>query len=152
MLHCQILFPCIFRSDSRRLEDNDALKCSANNFPFSPEIFFQYGKLSELGPKKHTNSFQCLTKFLCYLWTSSHDWRTMVHWNIVPVIFHIDQLSRGLFKIVKRTFLFIVVLQLQGDWPHCQHAWNQDLRVQHMPSAMPIWQECTRKAWLKHNA
>ena len=51
MLHSQILVPCIFKSDSRQLEDNDALKCIANNFPFSPEIFDYYGKLSELGPK-----------------------------------------------------------------------------------------------------
>ena len=51
MLHSQILVPCIFKSDSRQLEDNDALKCSADNFTFSPEIFFQYGKWSELGPQ-----------------------------------------------------------------------------------------------------
>ena len=33
MLHSQILVPCIFRSVSLRLEDNNALKCSSNIFP-----------------------------------------------------------------------------------------------------------------------
>ena len=31
-LHSQILVPCIFRSVSPRLEDDDALKCSSDNF------------------------------------------------------------------------------------------------------------------------
>ena len=56
----------------------------------------------------------------------------MVHWNIVPTIFHNDQVSQGLCKIVGMTFQCIVVLQLRGDWP--KHAWNQDLRVQLMQS------------------
>ena len=33
MLHSQILVPCMFRSVSPRLEDNDALKCGSDNFP-----------------------------------------------------------------------------------------------------------------------
>ena len=33
MLHSQILDQCIVRSVSPQIEDNDALKCSSDNFP-----------------------------------------------------------------------------------------------------------------------
>ena len=52
----------------------------------------------------------------------------MVHWNIVMKIFHNDQISQGLWKIVGTTFQCIIVLQLRGNWP--KNAYNQDLRVQ----------------------
>ena len=35
MLHSQIVVPCIFRSVSPRLEDNNALKCHFDNFGYT---------------------------------------------------------------------------------------------------------------------
>ena len=52
----------------------------------------------------------------------------MLHWYIVLTIFHNDQASPGLCKIVRMKFWCIVVLQSRGDWP--KHARNQDLKVQ----------------------
>ena len=66
--------------------------------------------------------------------------RTMVIWNIVLTIFHNDQISHVLWKIVGSTFQCIVVLQSRGDWP--KNAWNKYLRVQHKyyPIKMKLWQ------------
>ena len=55
----------------------------------------------------------------------------MLHWNIVQTIVNNDQVSQGLCKSVGWAFQCIVVLQSWGNWH--KHAWNQDLRVQHIP-------------------
>ena len=39
-----------------------------------------------------------------YLGPSPCNWRTMIHWYIVLTIFHKDQISKGLCKIVRSTF------------------------------------------------
>ena len=41
----------------------------------------------------------------------------MIHWKVVPTIFHNDHISQGLCKIVKTTVQCIVVLQLRGEGP-----------------------------------
>ena len=60
---------------------------------------------------------------------SPRDWRTMIHWNVVPTIFHNDHISQGLCKIVNVLLSSNCgekVLKSIKIW------WTQDLRVQHM--------------------
>ena len=68
-------------------------------------------------------------KISILLGASPRHWRTMVNSNIVLTIFHNDQVSQGLCKIIKITFQCILVLQLWGDWP--KHVWKKELRMQH---------------------
>ena len=57
------------------------------------------------------------TKCQCYLRPSPCNWRTLIHFNVVPTVFHIDHISQGVFKTVRTTFQCIVVLQLRGEGP-----------------------------------
>ena len=57
------------------------------------------------------------TKFQCYLGPSPRDWRTLIHFNVVLTVFHIDHISQGVCKTVRTTFQCIVVLQLRGEGP-----------------------------------
>ena len=41
------------------------------------------------------------TKFQCYLGPSPRDWRTFIHINEVPTVFHIDHISQGACKTVR---------------------------------------------------
>ena len=41
----------------------------------------------------------------------------MIHFNVVPTVFHIDHISQGVCKTVRTTFQCIVVLQLRGEGP-----------------------------------
>ena len=47
----------------------------------------------------------------------SSDWRTLIHFNVVPTVFHIDHISQCVCKTVRTTFQCIVVLQLWGEGP-----------------------------------
>ena len=55
--------------------------------------------------------------FKCCLGPSLLDWSTMIHWNVVPTVFHNDHISQGLCKIVQTTFQCIGVLQSQEEGP-----------------------------------
>ena len=57
------------------------------------------------------------TKFQCYLGPSPHDWRILIHFNVVPTVFYIDHISQGVCKTVRTTFQCIVVLQSRGEGP-----------------------------------
>ena len=52
-----------------------------------------------------------------YLGPSPRDMRTLIHFNVVPTVFHIDHISQGVCKTVRTTFQCIVVLQLRGEGP-----------------------------------
>ena len=55
------------------------------------------------------------TKFQCYLGPSPRNRRTLIHFNVVPTIFHIDHISQGVWKTVRTTFQCIIVLKLRGE-------------------------------------
>ena len=57
------------------------------------------------------------TKFQYYLWPSPRDWRTLIHFNVVLTVFHIDHISQGVCKTVRTPFQCLVVLQLRGKGP-----------------------------------
>ena len=40
---------------------------------------------------------------------SLRNWRTLIHWNVFPTIFHNDHISQGLWKVVRTTFQCIDV-------------------------------------------
>ena len=44
------------------------------------------------------------TKFQCYLGPSPRDWRTLIHFNVVLTVFHMDRISQGVCKTVRTTF------------------------------------------------
>ena len=48
------------------------------------------------------------TKFQCYLGPYPSDWRTLIHFNVVPTVFHIDHISQGVCKTVRTTFQCLV--------------------------------------------
>ena len=54
------------------------------------------------------------TQFQYYLGPSPHDLRTLIHFNVVLIVFHIDHISQGVCKTVRTTFQCIVVLQGLG--------------------------------------
>ena len=56
-------------------------------------------------------------KFECYWGPSPRDWRTLIHFNVVSTVFHIDHISQGVCKTVRTTFHCLNVLQLQGEGP-----------------------------------
>ena len=45
---------------------------------------------------------------------SPRDWKTLIHFNVVLTIFHIDHISQGVWKNVRNTFQCIVFLQSRG--------------------------------------
>ena len=53
--------------------------------------------------------------FVNDLGPSPRDWRTLIHFNVVLTVFHIDYISQGVCKSVRTKFQCIVVLQLSGD-------------------------------------
>ena len=57
------------------------------------------------------------TKFQCYLGPSPRDWRTLIHFNVVGTVFHIDHMSQEVCKTVRPTFQYIFVLQFRGEGP-----------------------------------
>ena len=48
---------------------------------------------------------------------SPRDWRTLIHFNVVLTVFHIDHIFQGVCKTVRTTFQCIVVVQLWGEGP-----------------------------------
>ena len=46
---------------------------------------------------------------------SPPNWRTLIQFNVVLTVFHIDHISQGVFKTVRTTFQYIIVLQLLGE-------------------------------------
>ena len=50
------------------------------------------------------------TQFQCYLRPSPRDLRTLMHFNVVLTVFHIDHISQGVCKTVRTTFQCIIVL------------------------------------------
>ena len=67
------------------------------------------------------------------LGSSPYDGRTLIHFNVILRVFHIDHISQGVCKIVRTTFQCIVVLQSQGEGPEKAHNygtdWGQILRT-----------------------
>ena len=57
------------------------------------------------------------TKFQWYLGPSPRNWRTLIHFNVVSTISHIDHTSQGVCKNVRNTFQCVIVLQLRGEDP-----------------------------------
>ena len=45
------------------------------------------------------------------------DWRTLIDFNVVLTVFHIDHISQGVCKTVRTTMKCTDVLQLQGEGP-----------------------------------
>ena len=84
---------------------------------------------TELSPSHWTKNCPRNTVPWTELWTpkvhsdilSPRHWRTMIHWNVVPTIFHNDHISQGLCKIFKIKFQCIVVLQSRGEGPENQY-------------------------------
>ena len=74
-------------------------------------------------PKKRLNLFiwwRILSdpgsmKFVYMLGHCPHDWRTMWNRNIVPTIFHTQNICHNALKTVRTTLQFIVVLPWQGE-------------------------------------
>ena len=67
------------------------------------------------------------TQFQCYLGPSPRDWRTLIHFNVVLTVFHIDHISQGLCKTARTTFWWIIVLQLRGEGLEKAHNYGTDL-------------------------
>ena len=65
------------------------------------------------------------TQFQCYSGPSPQDWRTLIHFNVVLTVFHIDQ---GVCKTVRTTFWCIIVLQSRGEGPEKAHNYGTDSR------------------------
>ena len=59
--------------------------------------------------------------------TFSHNWRTMIHFNVVLTVFHIDNISQGVCKTVRTSFQCIIILQSQGEGPEKEHNYGTDL-------------------------
>ena len=66
------------------------------------------------------------TKFQCYLWPSPCDWRTLIHFNVVLTVLHIDHISQGVCKTVRTTLWCIIVLQSRGEGPEKEHNYGTD--------------------------
>ena len=90
-----------------------------------------------------------MLKFWYHLGPSPRDWRTMIHWNVVPTIFHSDHISQGLWKIVRTTFQCSVVLQLQGEGPEKSENYGADLPlwVVWSPRYVSSFQLCIFSSW-----
>ena len=54
------------------------------------------------------------TKFQCYSEPSLSDWRTLMYFNVVLTVFHIDHISQRVCKNVRTTFQCIIVLRGKG--------------------------------------
>ena len=67
------------------------------------------------------------TQFQCYLGPSTRNWRTLINFNIVLTVFHIDRISLGVCKTVKTTFWCIIVLQSWGEAHEKAHNYGKDL-------------------------
>ena len=67
------------------------------------------------------------TQFQCCLGPSPRDWRTLIHFNVVLTVFHIDHISQGVCKTVRTTFWCIIVLQSRGEGPEKAHNYGTDL-------------------------
>ena len=76
--------------------------------------FFKNLPLQRMGGGEGDPEF---SKFQCYLGPSPRDWRTLIHFNVVPTVFHIDHKSQGMCQTVRTTFQCIVVLQLRVEGP-----------------------------------
>ena len=63
----------------------------------------------------HSEILSESTWFQCHFGPSPHDWRTLIHFNVVLTVFNIDHISQGVCKTVRTKFWCINVLLTNAD-------------------------------------